>query len=1051
MNTSIIIPVHDRWDLTRACLDSVFAHTRGSFEVIVVDDASTDDTVQGLPAYPVQVIRNEQRRSFSCNNNQAVRVARGRTVCLLNNDTLVTAGWLEGLLDILDREPDVGVVGNKHLFPGTGLLHHCGMAVTHDDHPIHLHPHADPTLPSVNYQRDLDMVSFACCLIPRDWYLALGGLDESFRNGFEDCDFCLRTRAAGRRVVYTPASVIFHYGQQSPGRTDTDAANAATFDEKWGGRMRRELEQITRQDRRHDAESVRPARANAQGNAGIHLAIDLSHGSAITWAVAELAAALADIGRPVSIPRVALAPSIEPRLRRRLQAVMSDTPCSTWHVRFNHYWPHLLRQPVSGEVNAEFFVTNYRFRGEIQPLDMWSRCLGTNGVRKLALSGFCRDSLLDIDVPAEQCDVVPLGYAPEIDELFAEPRPVPQRDVRRLLVVTNSHDLERYGTDILIPALARAFPHDAPVEIHIKDYGSGSGSRRLRDLVAAHPGLPRVTWHETFLSKPDLLRLYGEMDLLVCPFRGEGYAMKIIDAMAIGLPVMMPAFGGPLDYARPGSFLDLPFAEVPVGRCYDTEHFLVGPGAWWCEVDADGLVAALAGYLHDPSAAEAAARIARQHVFGRITWRHAAERMAAALDRWHAERQRAVCRRRRPATLPTSVIIPTKDRPHELARTLAGYTAQTDREFEIVLVNDHGDRDAVQAVAAPFAARLRLRLADNTGRPGPAAARNLGIELAEGQTLLVTGDDIVPCPTLVERHRAGHRRYPAREAAFVGFIDWHPDVTQDWFHRHIVGAGGQQFNFSGMAPGAVVPFDRFFTANVSWKRGFTADLEQVFAEGFRFAAFEDIELGHRLSLRGLRLRYLHDAVGLHLHRMTPRSFLTRMRKVGAMCTVFAGMAAEYMPDEHAAIYEQLERHRRQLATTRTPARLPPAAAVLEPFIVQLEALLAEADAVGTADGIAPPLLGPLFDNLCRTAFRLGQADEWALGSPAADWAADWVAATDAPTLTAPRPAAASPADGARLTLTRRIKAWSQRYETAVRLRSWLRARNHRRRSRRLSV
>jgi glycosyltransferase involved in cell wall biosynthesis len=393
------------------------------------------------------------------------------------------------------------------------------------------------------------------------------------------------------------------------------------------------------------------------------------------------------------------------------------------------------------------------------------------------------------------------------------------------------------------------------------------------------------------------------------------------------------------------------------------------------------------------------------------------------------------------------VIIPTKDRPHELARTLAGYAAQTDRDFEIVLVNDHGDRDAVQAIAAPFAQRLRLRLADNTGHPGPAAARNLGIELAEGQMLLVTGDDIVPTPTLVERHRAGHRRYPAREAAFVGFIQWHPDVTCDWLHRHIVGAGGQQFNFNGMVSGAVVSSGRFFTANISWKRGLTADLEQVFAEGFRLAAFEDIELGHRLSLRGLRLRYLHDAVGLHLHHMTPRSFLARMRRAGAMCTVLASMTPESIPDAHRLLYDELERHRRHLITTAIPPRLPPADTLLEPFIEQLEVLLAEADASRSA---APPLLEVLFDNLCRTAFRLGQADEWALESPAADWAADWVAGIDATTLTTVGPTAVALAV-TRPTLGRRIKDWSQRYETAVRLRSWFRERNHRRRSRRLSA
>ena len=146
-----------------------------------------------------------------------------------------------------------------------------------------------------------------------------------------------------------------------------------------------------------------PVMRKPRGDEGIHLAVDLSQGSALSWVVGELAVALADIGQRVSIPRTrALSETLEPRLRPRLSSLMTDQPCRTYHIKLNHYWPQFLMQEVSGEVNAELFVTNYRFRGEIDPLDMWSRNLVTNGVRKLPMSSFCGDSLSDLGVSPTQ-------------------------------------------------------------------------------------------------------------------------------------------------------------------------------------------------------------------------------------------------------------------------------------------------------------------------------------------------------------------------------------------------------------------------------------------------------------------------------------------------------------------------------------------------------------------------------------------------------------------------------------------------------------------------
>lgn len=735
---------------------------------------------------------------------------------------------------------------------------------------------------------------------------------------------------------------------------------------------------------------------------GVHIAVDMSQASAITWAVAELAIALEDIGVQVSLPRTKLTPSIPRDLRAKLTALMKRDAHKSYHIKISHYWPQHFMQALSGEINAEWFVTNYRFRKENRPLDMWSRNLVSNGIRKMSMSSFCGDCLQDIGVPESQCAVVPLGYAPEIERLFPAGRQRVDGTVRKILVVTNSHDLQRYGTDILIPALAAAFTSQDPIEIHIKDYGASSASSELRDSIARHENFPKVVWHEEFLSKEDLLTLYSEMDLMVSPFRGEGYAMKIIDAMAIGLPVMMPAFGGPMEYAHPEGFIPLLFDEVPVGACYDSEHYLIGPGAYWCQVRPDTLVASLRAYLADPTTAERAAAVARSHVVGRYTWKNAALSLMKVLRHWRIEVRMKTAHRRRQATLPLSVIMPTKNRPAELAKTLAGYAAQQDSSFELVIVNDHGDGKIVRELVASFGRSLNARVIDNEGAPGPGAARNLGIEAAEGEIFLVTGDDIIPAPDLITRHRAAHALHPETEAAFVGKVDWHPEMQDDWFLEHIVGDGGQQFDYRALTDYQEVSFRRFYTSNISWKRAFTADLEQIFSHEFRDAAYEDIELGYRLSLRGLKLRFLSEAVGYHLHPMTAGSFLERMRRVGGMHFVLAGLHPEVVGDKGLQFYQDLEIERRRRASLASPAASPSWESFTAPLLLAFESLDARLKADTLMTGAAQkrsdelnvnfaPMRRALFDGLCATYHQIGQAQAWGREVEGEEWAAAFAA------------------------------------------------------------
>ncbi len=176
---SILIPFINCREMTKPCLQSLLSHTNGiAYEIILVDDGSDEplDFSWNTSPSPIRIIRNQVRKNFSANNNQAAALARGQFLCLLNNDTLVTPGWLKPMVDILRLNPDIGVLGNKQLFPGTEKLHHCGMAFDDNGLPWHLHPHTDPSLPAVNYQRDLQIVTFACVLIPTPVYRELGGL-----------------------------------------------------------------------------------------------------------------------------------------------------------------------------------------------------------------------------------------------------------------------------------------------------------------------------------------------------------------------------------------------------------------------------------------------------------------------------------------------------------------------------------------------------------------------------------------------------------------------------------------------------------------------------------------------------------------------------------------------------------------------------------------------------------------------------------------------------------------------------------------------------------
>lgn len=236
---SVLIPVYNNWELTRACLEAIAASRDGQeLEVIVVDNASSDATTQACPALGRSLFGERFRylpqpvnRNFAGANNAGAAVAQGDWLFLLNNDTLPQAGWATPLLRAFDEEPQLGAVGPLLLYPpekgGLHRVQHLGVVLSPGYRVSHLYEFLPAGHPAVMRPRRLQAITAAALLLPRQRYLALGGLDEGFINGFEDVEFCARLCREGLHQRVVPEARIVHLAGQSEGRRDNEQANSA--------------------------------------------------------------------------------------------------------------------------------------------------------------------------------------------------------------------------------------------------------------------------------------------------------------------------------------------------------------------------------------------------------------------------------------------------------------------------------------------------------------------------------------------------------------------------------------------------------------------------------------------------------------------------------------------------------------------------------------------------------------------------------------------------------------------------------------------------------
>jgi GT2 family glycosyltransferase len=223
-DVSIIIVNWNVRDLLRDCLQSIAEQTRRTHEVIVVDNHSHDGSVEMIRSeFPdVRVIANQDNRGFAAANNQGIEVATGRSLLLLNPDTLILDGAIDTMLQWLDAHPDVGCVGCQVLETETDVQ----MTCFSDPGPLHLslvesglhrfgpvaRVFGEPTYAGWDRcdERDVDVVSGMFMLVPRRVVQTVGPLDADFFIYSEEADWCRRIRNAGYRCVFAPVARIRH-------------------------------------------------------------------------------------------------------------------------------------------------------------------------------------------------------------------------------------------------------------------------------------------------------------------------------------------------------------------------------------------------------------------------------------------------------------------------------------------------------------------------------------------------------------------------------------------------------------------------------------------------------------------------------------------------------------------------------------------------------------------------------------------------------------------------------------------------------------------------
>jgi GT2 family glycosyltransferase len=642
---SIVIPVHGQYASTRRCLAAIaYAPTAVPYELIVVDDGSTDATAAWLEAEApgVRLVRHDFARGFNQACCSGAAAARGELIVLLNNDTEPCARWLEELLDPFQRWPGTGLVGAQLVF-ANGRLQEAGGIVWGNGKPWNYGRGDNPHDPRYAYARQVDYASGAALAIPAELWRQVGGFSPEFSPAYyEDTDLAFKVRQAGYSVRYAPLARVIHHEGVSNG-SDTAAAqglkryqefNAPLFQRKWAaafdGPDQPNLADAERIKDRGivgralflDHDTPRPNR-----DAGSHAAlVEMELVQALGWKVSFLPANLAWLGayteelqrRGIEVLHAPFVLSLEQLLRERgaefkliyitrYTVAQQALPLIARHapqarILFCNADLHHLRQLRAARAQALEGEAAERALAEVREVQRQELAV----IRQVHLT-FSYSDVEQAVIEAETLGAAPTATCPWVVEGPEQPAPLEGRSGLAFLG-SYAHPPNREAVAGFIvevwPELRRRQP---ALQLHL--YGSGMPA----ELGASWGAVDGVVL-EGWVADP--ATVYARHRLFVAPLRsGAGLKGKVAAAAAHGIPQVLSPLAAEATGLRHGQ--EVWIAHEPAEWLEAIEHLTSHPEAWQACSDA-------------------------AHRYARSTWsrQRGLALMAAALERLHLPVQR---------------------------------------------------------------------------------------------------------------------------------------------------------------------------------------------------------------------------------------------------------------------------------------------------------------------------------------------------------------------------------------------------------------------------
>lgn len=243
---SVVVLVYGHLEMTKRCIESIMSSkTSIGYELLVIDNGSDLSTIQGLHDYiatkdGVKLIYNEQNFNYALGNNIGFAKSSGDTIVFLNNDTIVTDGWLDTLIAPLNEDESVRATQPLLLYPDN-TVQTLG-TVFSDKSPLGyaLYSHQSSRDDRIVKSRRLQSITAACLAIRASDFIKLEGFDPNYINGQEDTDLCLRlkdTYGIDKPCFVTVDSIVYHDESKTPGRGKYIYANREIFIQRWADKI----------------------------------------------------------------------------------------------------------------------------------------------------------------------------------------------------------------------------------------------------------------------------------------------------------------------------------------------------------------------------------------------------------------------------------------------------------------------------------------------------------------------------------------------------------------------------------------------------------------------------------------------------------------------------------------------------------------------------------------------------------------------------------------------------------------------------------------------